>query len=60
MIEHMIGGGKHHPVSFRQYYRLKHIYHLSDIRHDDAVAVLIKDIEIYRRHNRVPHGILLV
>ena len=56
----MIRRRQHHLFAFRQDNGLQHVHRLGDIRHEHPVAVPVENIQVHRRHHRVPHGVLLI
>ena len=56
----MIGRGQHHLAAFGQDHGLQHVDHLGNVGHADGITVVVEDIQVDGRHQRIAHGVLLV
>ena len=56
----MAGGRQDHLVALGQQHCLQHIDELRDVCHDDGIAMVVEDVQVDRRHQGVPHRVLLV
>ena len=59
-FKYMIGRGQHHLAAFGQDHGLQHVDHLGNVGHADGITVVVEDIQVDGRHQRIAHGVLLV
>src|SRR5690606_37480333 len=59
-VEHVVGGCQDHFFLVGENHRLQYVHRLRDVGHAHAIRVLVKNVEVDGRHQRVAQGVLLI
>lgn len=59
-VEYVVRRSQQHFLAFRKNYSLQHVDRLGNIRHTNAAAVLMENVEGHTGNQRITDGVLLI